>query len=102
LGDFNGQSKQFGVKGNDPDPALVSIQNGLIKYELVSYDYFIGSKYWDRHTPEKNIISKNSQTVEGVILMRVLENSTLKVEIFPDKNASQVEGFTEAAETYDR
>jgi len=34
--------------------------------------------------------------------MRVLENSTLKVEIFPDKNASQVEGFTEAAETYDR
>ena len=101
LGDFNGQSKQFGVLGNEPDPALVSVQNGLVKYELVSFDYYVGSQYWDRQSPD-DITSKNSQTVEGVVLMQVLDDSQLKVEIFPGKNASQVNEFTDAAEFYDR
>lgn len=104
FGDFDGKSKQFGIKGNSPDPESVSIQDGLIKYELVPFDYFINSnQYWDRMTPEKNITSKNLEdNIQGVVLLQILDDSKLKVEIFPGKSATQVSDFTANSEIYDR
>ena len=105
IGDFMGEPKQFGVIGNEPDPASVSVQSGLIKYELALYDYFIGNsnEYWDRITAEKNLTSKNLENkVQGVILIQMLEDSKIKVEVFSGKNSSQVLDFTEDAEIYDR
>jgi len=32
-------SEQLGVKGNSPDPATIGILDGLIKFELVTFDY---------------------------------------------------------------
>lgn len=36
IGGYAGEdSKQFGVKGNSPNPADIGIEDGLIEYELV-------------------------------------------------------------------
>ncbi|HEU5187804.1 MAG TPA: hypothetical protein VFT87_04865, partial [Candidatus Saccharimonadales bacterium] len=39
IGDYGGQSQQFAVKGNTPDPATVS-EGQLIEYELVQPDHY--------------------------------------------------------------
>jgi len=69
---------------------------------LVNYDYFVGNSYWDRSTPYKNLSVKNSNDVLGVVLFEMTDDSKLKVEIFPGKTASQVTGFTDNSEMYDR
>jgi len=38
----------------------------------------------------------------GVILVQLIEPRLLKVEVFPDKNPSDVDGFTEDAKLYER
>ena len=102
LGDFNGEPKQFGVKGNAPLPQQVSVDSSIVKYELVNYDYFVGNSHWDRITPDKNLSAKNNNDVLGVVLFEMIDDSNLKVEIFPGKITSQVTGFTDNSEMYDR
>jgi len=104
IGDYNGQSKQFGVKGNSPDPADVG-DSQQVKYELVGFDYYQKdtSDTWDRKTYAPNLISRNYDNfVEGTILLKLLENSKLKVEVFPGKTADQVTGFSSLAKIYQR
>jgi hypothetical protein len=101
IGTFNGKAMQFGVKGNSPDPANVSVKQGLIKYELAEYDYYYNNKQWDRNSLVKGLKVKNNDNyVKGMILLQLLENRKLKVEIFPEK--TDVKGFTNNAMTYVR
>lgn len=102
LGSFNGEPKQFGVKGNEPNPANVSIKSGLIKYELVDYDFYNGSNRWDRKSLVKGLKIRNYDFVNGVVLFQLIEDRKLKVEIFPDKNAIEINGFTENSLLYIR
>ena len=103
IGTFKGKAQQFGVKGNSPDPAEVGTSTGLIKYELVSYRHYIGDKEWDyREEFSQNLKVKNGEGVLGVVLMQMLEDRKLKVEVFPDKTANEVTGFTENAKIYVR
>jgi len=94
LGNFNGEAKQFGIKGNGPDPALVGVKNGLVKYELVSY-YYVDSQ----GKPLENGIFKvgakvkNEDMIEGTLLIELLDARTLKAEVFPGKSKGQVAGF---------
>lgn len=80
LGEFkDGDPQAFAVKGNAPDPASVSKDSGIVKYELTQLSLSHESKVSDR--------------VLGVVLFQVLDGEKLKVEISPDKTAAQVSGF---------
>ncbi len=96
-------SKQFGVKGNSPAPAEVGIEQGLVKYELVEYDYVTSDGLpWDRVSLAKVSKTVSNEVVEGVVLVQMIENRKIKFEAFPGKIASQVNGFTDNAYVYER
>jgi hypothetical protein len=103
LGNFSGEAKQFGVKENSPDPSSISVSSGLVKYELVRYQYLDDKgNGWNgqRYTPK--LMAKNSDFVEGTILAQLISDRRLKFEAFPNKTASQVSGFTNSAAIYER
>ena len=99
-----GNPSQFWVKGNAPDPATVTPQSGLIKYELVDnkpYQKSDGSE-WRMMDFANNLKAKSGAMVKGVVLVQMTEKGKIKVEFFAHKTAAQVGGFTSAAKTYDR
>jgi hypothetical protein len=104
LGDFKGEAKQFGTKGNFPNPKDVDTSSGVIKYELVDYDY-VDDKgaYWNRVSLIKGIkaVSGNSD-VYGVVLVQMIDKRKLKLEVFPDKKSTSVSGFSVNARIYTR
>ena len=103
IGDYNGEAKQFAVKGNAPDPAKVAIETGIIKYELVSFGYKTESgEEWDRLTFAKIQKAYGGDSVNGVALVKMLEDRKIKFEVFPGKKAVEVMGFTEKAKVYER
>ena len=103
LGDFAGEAKQFGAKGNSPDPKSVGVESGLVKYELVDFDYKDETgAYWNRMNYAKGLKAANSDEVKGTVLVQLLQARKLKLEIFPGKNASEVSGFTGSAKIYER
>src|SRR3989344_3643285 len=102
LGKFGGYPKAFAVVGNDPDPSQVGVESGIIKYELTAFDYFSSGTKWDSLHYVPNLVAKNTNEIAGVVLFQLLNSSTLKVEVFPGKTASQVSGFTANALTYER
>jgi len=92
LGDFDGRPRQFGVKGNGPDPATVSKDSELVKYELIDMVRPSSAKPFDGA----------DGAVRGVLLVQVLDGRRLKVELFPGKSAGDVSGLTDAARIYER
>lgn len=107
IGNYLGQPKQFGVKGNGPDPANVSVSSGIIKYELVDYHYKnettgqVGENT-DSFDPANVYKPVNDDPVIAVLLVQLTADRTLKQEFFPGKNATQVSGFTDKATMYER
>ena len=100
-----GGGQQFGIKGNSPDPTTIDKNSGLIKLELVPYDYKSGGTgmNWDRFTYASNLKAVNNDNqVKGVVLLQLTEDRKLKLEVFPGKIASEVTGFTNAAMIYER
>ena len=104
LGDFKGNAKQFGSKSNSPNPKDVDLNSEKIKYELVDFEYLDDKgAHWDRVSLINGIkaISSN-QNIYGVVLVELIENRKLKLEIFPDKKASEISDFTDKAMIYER
>lgn len=102
VGTFKGRAQQFGVKGNAPKPDEISVDTGLIKYELVNYRHYDGDKEWDFKSLVKNLKVKNSEQVLGVALLQMIENRKIKVEVFSDKTANEISEFTDNAKIYVR
>ncbi len=105
LGSWGGSTNgfQFAVKNNTPDPKDVSVSSGIITYELTD-DYFVkpDGGIWSRDAyagPVRRYPSKNAR---GVILVQMINDRLIKVEKFPGKDAGQVNGFSPAAELYER
>jgi len=108
IGNFSGDARQFGVKGNGPDPRNVTVETGLIVYELTYYGYYVigdptrvglgpgGVR------PGDNIASRNEDQVLGVALLQMTGTRTLRCEVFPGKIAAEVAAFTAAVKTYER
>jgi hypothetical protein len=94
IGDFNGQPRQFAVKGNGPDPAKMSAREGIVKYELVYAPL--------NNSGEPIELPPHMRGVQGVLLAQVRENRKLTVEVFPGKTAAAVTAFTTGARTYER
>ncbi len=103
LGNYSGEAKQFGARGNSPKPEEVSVSTGLVKYELVDFDFLDESgKYWNRVSYAKGIKVVEGNDVKGTVLVRLLEEGKLKLEAFPGKSAGAVFGFTKNAKIYER
>lgn len=104
IGEYSGEPRQFGVKGNNPDPKEISTETGLVKYELVERDWVEAESgnSWDRFSFVKGVKAKNQERVLGVALIQMSEARKLRVEVFPNKVASQVSGFTSKAVVYER
>lgn len=101
MGEYDGRTANYAVKGNKPDFADVTKETGAIKYELVRYDYLENGKIWDiGHYADLKVMPRDN--VEGVALVQMLENRKIKFEAFPGKAASQVNGFTSNAKIYER
>lgn len=93
---------QFGIKGNAPDPATIDISSGLNKYELVSQELQMpDGKKWQGELVS-GIKAVNGTTIQGVLLVQLLEAHKLKVEAFPGKTAAQVSEFDDKAVLYNR
>jgi hypothetical protein len=92
IGDFGGAVRQFWVKGNAPNPATVSAETGPVKYELV----------FPRIGSAGQTYEGIPTGVQGVLLVELARDRTLRVEAFPGKTAEQVRGFSEAAILYER
>ena len=84
---------KFGVKGNGPDPAGVSVASAMVKYELVGLEY-VG----DFPVATTNI----DDNTLGVFLVQMINDRQIKIELSPGKLPGEVEGFTTAARIYDR
>lgn len=110
IGDFSGTPKQFAIKGNAPDPAVVSVASGLVKYELTGIEYLDEYRHiWNRNefvkiskAIESGPIIDGVERVNGVALVQMLGERKLKFEVFPGKTAPEVAGFTNLAKTYER
>jgi hypothetical protein len=97
---------QFAVVGNTPDPKNITPASGLVKYELVDPEFVLAgnpNQPWDRQTFQGALnISTTNRSVEGVLLVQMMETRIIKVEAFPGKRASEVSGFTSNAQLYER
>jgi hypothetical protein len=102
FGDYAGEQRQFGVLGNAPDPADVDISTGLVKYDLVSYEYYDGALPWDRLSFTQGMTMDNYSFIDAVVLVELLEDRRLKVEIFHGQTSSDITGFTDDAKYYTR
>lgn len=104
LGNFNGEAKQFGAKGNAPKPDDVSVETGVVKYELVDYSYFDRSagSHWDGLRLAQGLTAQNQNEVQGTLLVQMIGQRKLKLEAFPRKTAGEVSGFTNNALVYER
>jgi len=104
FGDYEGEPRPFGVKGNSPDPKDIGISSGLTKYELVEYVHWQGEDPMlvVGPDPTKLIEARNNDEVYGVVLFELLEERKLKMEIFPNMAAAEVSNFTDDALIYFR
>lgn len=104
MGNYNGKTAQYAVKGNSPDPSQVTLATGLVQYELVNWMYVdtVTGKQWDYKAPIDTFRVTTIGDVLGTVLVQLTSNRKLKFEAFPGKRANEVQGFTSAAVTYER
>ena len=104
TGDFGGTADSFGIKGNSPDPASVGAASGLIKYELVHYDFYKDGQQWNTYQKgfAKNLKVVNQNDIQGTMIVQMISDRKTKVEMFVGKTASQVSGFDSNAIVYER
>lgn len=103
IGDFSGESRQYGVRGNSPDPAEIGVVDGLIKYELIQFSYIQpDGQYWNRDSLVQGLRVVESAELGGCVLFELIEDRKLKMEVFPNQRCSGVSGFTTGIKIYER
>jgi hypothetical protein len=83
----------FGVGSGAPDPATVTVNSGLMKYELLPFDA--------REPSRKGPTGQQAEN-SGVLLVQLVNATRLKVEYVSGQPASAVERFTSKAALYVR
>ena len=108
IGNWPGGAAQFGVRGNAPDPKDISVDSGVVKYELLQQDWIdpaIGQRWDRRHfipNAQYKPVDNVPNAVKGVLLLQMTGPRTLKMETFPGKTAGEVNGFSANALSYER
>ena len=104
IGNWLPDARQFSVKGN-LDPASITPETGLVKWELVDWTYTLGrgGPTWDRMSVKTDITAQNvDQSPEGTVLVQMLDMRTVKFESFPGVTPDRVSGFDDKAWIYTR
>jgi hypothetical protein len=81
----------YGLSAVSPDPAEISVTNGLVKLFLTGAEP-------GRTTPRRGKATSNP----GVLLVQMLAPNRVKVEFFRDRTGAEVTDFTESARIYER
>lgn len=97
-----GDAQQFGIAGNAPDPATVSVATGLVKFELVQQEIRTADGDIWQGQLATGLHAVNNSFVSGVVLLQLLAPHELKVEVFPGKTAAEVSAFDSNASIYTR
>lgn len=90
----------FGVKGNGPDFKEIGVEDGLVKYELVGLKDISRERGYITEDPIVEI--SDDTKFLGTMLVQVVDDNTIRVEIFPGKSISQVLAFTPSSRIYHR
>ena len=88
LWDFEEGRPPWRVKNNAPDPASIDVKSGIIKYEIFT-DF------------EGNIESEPFDIV-GTLLVQMIDDQTIKVEVFFGQHSENVNSFSEESRIYRR
>lgn len=109
IGDFpspkDGVGAQFVSPKNSPNPKDVSVETGLVKYDLSYWSYTKnGGVPWDQNSLASNIaIQPNIQEpTKGCALVQMIEGRKIKFEAFQAKKCANVSGFSTAVKIYTR
>lgn len=103
LGDFSGKEAQFAVRGNTPKPEDVSVDSGVVKFELVTFSYTkADGSAWDHQSLIKGPRLKTNNQVEGCLLVQMQADRKLQAESFPKKPCREVMAFTASSKIYER
>ena len=102
VGTFDERATTGAVTGNRPDPVDVTIESGLILYELRPWDYYVDGTYWNQWNLLKGPTLVPRTESYGVIAVELVGDRELRVEMFPGLVPADIEGFSTAALTYVR
>ena len=112
----SGQSEAGGVKGNFPNPAEIGVEDGLVKFVLLPLDHGSGQKiesgykvvstgeWWDDESfpGKRNLRAIFRDYPLGVVLVEMIDDRTIKVEVFEDTPVENVVAFTNNFKMYVR
>lgn len=102
TGNWTGSAKQFLLSAT-LDPVSINSESGFQVFDLRRLSYIGPSNGLSPlGQAEKGLHPAADNPIEGAVAVQVLPGEMLKVEKFPAKSASQVRGFTSAAEMYER
>lgn len=109
IGDFEnpkeGLGAQFVAAGNAPNPKEVTVETGLIKYELMQWSYTKeGGAPWDQNSvPSTVSIRPNTDgVVRGCALVQMIGKREIKFEATKGIGCKSIGNFTGQAKTYVR
>ena len=83
----------YGVRVTAPDPATISVDSGLVKYELLGRLQF-GDPRVRTMNDERNILR--------VFLVQMVDDQTIRVEVVSGRTADEIDVFSDAARIYRR
>lgn len=102
IGNWQDKAAQFTAKGTF-DPSSIGTSGGMVKVELTPLTHMSDSNpRWNGNIFAKDVHPRIDGPVSGTIAFEVLPNEKLKVEKFVGKRADAVNGFTDAAQIYER
>ena len=101
-----GQGNQFSVPRGSPNPAMVSVATGLIKYELRGHFSWkkIDGATWDNLSFASGGVTRDdtNTTFEGCALVEMLGSRTLKFETRLKEPCEDIQSFSANARIYTR
>ncbi len=95
---------QLYAKASSLAPEAITPKSGLVKIELVHGTYVdTAGQSWLQQTFTKGPkVSTNDANTQATALVQLIDQRTLKFEVFPNKTAADISGFTANAKTYTR
>ncbi len=100
----NQSEMQHVTEANAPDPKDVGVNTGMVKYDLVGWNYFnADGSQWNEMGPAKGVTLKNYDAkFYGCALAQLMSAGELKFEVFAGKHCASVSSFDSNTTTYTR
>lgn len=105
FGLYDGETAQLAVKDIKLRPENISVETGLVKYELSDWSYVYGENQETWHGLTRKFekdIKLIIWDVRAVVLFQLLDDDHLRMEVFPGMTATEASSFTDDAKVYVR